>query len=65
MLEDLVVGVKLKDEKETLAADDIVRVDEYTIDMTITSGKYPVLYVDNYTQPAIASKRCSALRSAL
>lgn len=40
MLEDLVVGVKLKDEKETLAADDIVRVDEYTIDMTITSGKY-------------------------
>lgn len=40
MLEGLVVGVKLKDEKETLAADDIVRVDEYTIDMTITSGKY-------------------------
>lgn len=40
MLADLTSGVKLKDEKETLAADDIVLVDEHTIDMTITSGKY-------------------------
>lgn len=40
MLADLAAGVKLKDEKETLAATDIVRVDDKTIDMTITSGKY-------------------------
>lgn len=40
MLADLAAGVKLKDEKETLAATDIVRVDGNTIDMTITSGKY-------------------------
>lgn len=40
MLADLTSGVKLKDEKETLAADDIVLVDKHTIDMTITSGKY-------------------------
>ncbi len=40
MLADLTVGVKLKDEKETLMATDVVRVDAQTIDMTITSGKY-------------------------
>ena len=40
MLTDLQRGVRLKDEKDTLAATDIVRVDERTIDMTITSGKY-------------------------
>ena len=40
MLADLQKGVLLKDEKETLCATDVVRVNEITIDMTITSGKY-------------------------
>ena len=40
MLRALIDGVRLKDEKDVLAASDIVRVDETTIDMTITSGKY-------------------------
>ena len=40
MIADLLEGVLLKDEKEKLAAADIVRAGECTIDMTITSGKY-------------------------
>lgn len=40
MLKALASGVQLKDEKQKLAAADIECVDDNTIDMTITSGKY-------------------------
>lgn len=39
-VDDLLKGVKLVDEKTELKAQEVVKIDERTLDMTITSGKY-------------------------
>lgn len=39
-VDDLLKGVKLVDEKSELKAQEVVKIDDKTIDMTINSGKY-------------------------